>query len=81
MASLPLCSLLRRLNMKENYFFKFYKQTVTKNKSQIYVDHEMKSMASLVRDLNSRPLVYKTSALATELTRLTQFFLLNLYNF
>ena len=51
------------------------------NKSQIYVDHEMKSMASLVRDLNSRPLVYKTSALATELTRLTQFFLLNLYNF
>ena len=52
-----------------------------KNKSQIYVDHEMKSMGSLVRDLNSRPLVYKTSALTTELTRLTQFFLLNLYNF
>ena len=42
-------------------------------KIQAQLMRKKRNMNSPVRDLNSRPLVYKTSALTTELTRQTQF--------
>ena len=47
---------------------------INKSKYHLCIDHDEKknNVFSPVRDLNSPPLVYKTSALANELTRLTR---------